>query len=105
MAHEVRRYHQSFPLLDDAGVIVKYVGDEVEVFNNTEGILSIAPSNPARFLEPLTHLTKRIPAGETCKLEAGLCDRLGVPIKENSDVLVIITDTSIPQLVFPMAGE
>lgn len=94
----VRRYHNCTPLHDlTAGTILPYEGDAVTVFNDTEGILKVTVTNPARQLEPLKEYIVNIQPGVSGDIPAGLLDRDGVAITTQSECVVIVEGSTVPE--------
>ena len=97
MAIYIRRYHNCTPLHTSAGVVVPYVGVAVPVTNNTEGILKVTVTNPARQLEPLKEYIVDIQPGATANIPASLLDRDGDAITTQSECVAIVEGSSVPE--------
>ena len=97
MAIFVRRYHNCTPLATDAGAVVPYTGAAVTVTNDTEGILKVTVTNPARQLEPLKEYIVDIQPGSTGDIPAGLLDRDGVAITTQSECVAIVEGSTVPE--------
>jgi|LGOV01.1.fsa_nt_gb hypothetical protein len=97
MAIYVRRYHNCTPLTDDAGAIVPYTGSGVTVTNDTEGILKVTVTNPARQLEPLKEYILNIEPGAVGTIPATLLDRDGVAITTQSECVAIVEGSTVPE--------
>ncbi len=97
MAIYVRRYHNCTPLATDAGAAVPYVGNAVTVTNDTEGILKVTVTNPARQLEPMKEYIVNIQPGTTGDIPAGLLDRDGVAVTTQSECVAIVEGQTVPE--------
>jgi len=97
MAIYVRRYHNCTPLATDAGVVSAYTGAAVTVTNDTEGILKVTVTNPARQLEPLKEYIVNIQPGATGDIPAGLLDRDGAAITGQSECVAIVEGQTVPE--------
>ncbi len=97
MAIYVRRYFNCVPLTSDAGVIQAYGGGQIDVVNDTEGILKVTVTNPARQLEPLKEYIVNIAPGTTGSIPAGLLDRDGVAITTQSECVAIVEGSTVPE--------
>ena len=94
----VRRYHNCTPLHDlTAGTILPYEGDAVTVYNDTEGLLKVTVTNPARQLEPLKEHIVEIAPGTSGDIPAALTDRDGDAITTQSECVAIVEGSTVPE--------
>jgi len=94
MATIVKRYNNCLPT---GGA---YTGAEMvdEVDNQTEGILKVTITNPARPLEPMKEYIIDVQPGEKATIPAGLLDRDGQAITA-ALVVVIVEGSTVPLTV------
>lgn len=100
MAIYVRRYHNCTPLHDSVtGLPVAYTtaGAAIAVTNDTEGILKVTITNPARPQEPMKEYILDIQPGTTANFTTGLNDRTGAAITADSIIVAIVEGQTVPE--------
>ena len=99
MASFVRRYHNCTPLLDSAGAQQAYTtaGGAISVTNDTEGLLKVTITNPARQLEPMKEYILNIAPGTTANFTTGLTDRDDADITAQSELVAIVEGQTVPE--------
>ena len=99
MATYVRRYHNCTPLLDSTGAANAYTtaGGAIAVTNDTEGILKVTITNPARQLEPMKEYILNIAPGTTVNYTTGLTDRDDAAITAQSELVAIVEGSTVPE--------
>jgi hypothetical protein len=99
MAIYVRRYHNCTPLLDHTGAHSAYTtaGGAIAVTNDTEGILKVTITNPARPQEPMKEYILDVQPGTTTNFTTGLTDRDGNAITADSELVAIVEGQTVPE--------
>ena len=94
MPNTVQRYNNCLPT---GGA---YTGAEMvdEVTNETEGILKVTITNPARQMEPMKEYIINVQPGDSATIPAGLLDREGNPITA-ALVCIIVEGSTVPLTV------
>ena len=89
----IKRFHNCIPTGDT------YTGaEDTSVVNETEGILKVTITNPARPLEPMKEYIVNVQPGATATIPAGLLDREDVAIT-SADIVIIVEGSTVPLTV------
>lgn len=90
----IKRYFNCIP------TGVQYTGvEDTSITNDTEGIMKVTITNPARPLEPMKEYIVDVQPGKAATVPAGLLDRDGVPITTGSEIVVIVEGSTVPLTV------